>query len=229
MYAERVARLPLWRLRTFARDTAERVGLEFLSKPACFDIERKLLRYVDRRGFFIESGAVDGYFESNTYFLEKFHGWSGILVEPSPTMFPRIRVNRPGARAFNCALVSFDYPKPTVTLDDAHAVSRVIADGGAAGAGHRQGVDVPARTLQSIIDECGAPHIDLLSLDVEGYEADVLAGLDFERSAPRFILIECLDAAARRRIESLLTGRYDCVDEFSHRDFLFRRRQSASA
>jgi hypothetical protein len=83
--------------------------------------------------------------------------------------------------------------------------------------------------LQSIIDECGAPDIDLISLDVEGYEADVLAGLDFDRSAPRFILIECLDPDARRRIESTLGARYDCVDQFTHRDFFFRRRQSASA
>jgi FkbM family methyltransferase len=221
--------LPLWRLRTFARRAAESAGLDVLSKPACFDIKGKLLPYFDRPGFFIEAGAVDGYFESNTYFLEMVHGWSGILVEPSPTMFPRIRVNRPRAKAFNCGLVSFAYRLPTVTLDDAHAISRIIADGTTVDQAHRRSVDVPARTLQSIIDECGAPDIDLISLDVEGYEADVLAGLDFDRSAPRFILIECLDPDSRRRIESILGARYDCVDQFSHRDFFFRRRQSASA
>ena len=215
--------LPLWRLRTIARGVAESVGLDALSQPACFDIERKLLSYFPRPGFFIEAGAVDGYFESNTYFLEKFHGWSGILVEPTPTMFPRIRVNRPRATAFNCALVSFDYRRPTVTVDDAHAISKVIADGNGAGPAQRRAVEVPARTLQSIIDECGAPDIDLISLDVEGYEADVLAGLDFERSAPRFILIECLDGDARRRIESILGARYECAEEFSYRDFFFRR------
>jgi FkbM family methyltransferase len=221
--------LPLWRLRTFARGAAESVGLHALSKPACFDIERKLLSYFDRPGFFIEAGAVDGYFESNTYFLDQIHGWSGILVEPSPTMFSRIRVNRPRAKAFNCALVSFDYRRPTVTLDDAHAISKVIADGTGVDPAQRRAVDVPARTLQSIIDECGAPDIDLISLDVEGYEGEVLAGLDFARSAPRFILIECLNGEARRRIESILSARYDCVEEFSYRDVFFRRREPQPA
>jgi FkbM family methyltransferase len=207
---------------------AESVGLDVLSKPACFDIERKLLTYLDRPGYFIEAGAVDGYFESNTYFLETFHGWSGILIEPSPTMFPRIRVNRPRTRAFNCALVSSADRRSTVTLDDAHAVSKVIAGGTGVSRGHRSAVAVPARTLQSIIDECGAPPIDLLSLDVEGYEGDVLAGIDFERSAPRFILVECLDSAARRQIESSLSTHYDCIEEFSHRDVFFRRHSTSA-
>ena len=36
--------------------------------------------------------------------------------------------------------------------------------------------------------------VDLLILDVEGAEPDVLAGLDFARHAPRFLVVKELDA-----------------------------------
>ena len=40
-----------------------------------------------RNGFFIEAGAHDGVDISNTLYLEKQLGWTGILVEPNPDTF----------------------------------------------------------------------------------------------------------------------------------------------
>ena len=37
-------------------------------------------------GTFIEAGAFDGIFFSNTLYLELFRSWSGLLVEPHPDM-----------------------------------------------------------------------------------------------------------------------------------------------
>jgi FkbM family methyltransferase len=230
--------LPLWRVKSTARTVVERFGIDRFSRPANHDIERKLARHFDRPGFFVEAGAVDGFFESNTYYLERFCGWSGILVEPSPTMFARLAVNRRRARSFNCALTSFDYARPTVTITDAHALSGIFADwpeeeraerlAFAEQFGETKAVEVAARTLQSIVDEVGVREIDLLSLDVEGYEEQVLAGLDLAVTCPRHLLIECLDASRRQKIEARLSGYYECVDAFSYRDFLYKaRRQPA--
>lgn len=43
-----------------------------------------------REGFFFEAGALDGEFLSNTLFLERNLGWTGILVEPGPSSFQKL-------------------------------------------------------------------------------------------------------------------------------------------
>ena len=87
-------------------------------------------------------------------------------------------------------------------------------------------VQVPARTLGSVLTEAAAPHdFDLLSLDVEGYEAQVLRGLDLQTWRPRFICIEVRDRGA---VGPLLAKHYDEIavlhQEADYEDILFRRR-----
>ena len=64
--------------------------------------------------------------------------------------------------------------------------------------------------------------IDLLSLDVEGFESTVLSGLDFNYVRPRFILVECLSDESRNQIDELLLSNYDFIERFSYRDFFYR-------
>jgi FkbM family methyltransferase len=86
-------------------------------------------------------------------------------------------------------------------------------------------VEVPGRTLSSVLDDTGVGEVDLLVLDVEGYEPEALAGLELERHAPRFVLVEMLEPErTQERIESLLSGRYDFVEQLSPYDYLYRRR-----
>lgn len=91
-------------------------------------------------------------------------------------------------------------------------------------------VEVPARTLSHILDHYQAPAVDLLSLDVEGYEASALRGLDLDRHAPRFVVVEVLvdDGASRAPVDDLLADRYVIADEPSRHDVLYRRRDLSS-
>jgi len=202
--------------------------------PALHDMDRKLDAILDRDGgFFVEAGGNDGYTQSNTYWLERFRGWRGILVEPMQELYELCREERPTATVVRAALVSATYPGATVEMRFADLMSTVVGDHEVADRmrmgtvlGWRDPYDalVPARTLSSVLDEAGAPEIDLLSLDVEGVEPFVLAGLNLDRHAPRWIVVEVHDeATGRPPIEAVLGARYVLHDRLSSVDMLYRR------
>jgi hypothetical protein len=83
---------------------------------------------------------------------------------------------------------------------------------------------VPGRALSRILDELGIERADLLSLNVEGQEAEALAGLDLARHAPTWILIEMHDLeAGRASIGRLLGELYVEHAQLSQLDVLYRR------
>ena len=141
------------------------------------------------------------------------------------------RRNRPGARVVPAALVDRDFTEQTIAMEfgDLRAtVSRPGAEKSVAGLilGWRdqRTEQVAARTLSSIIEELGDPPIDLLSLDVEGQEAAALGGLDLDRHAPSWILVEMHDLqAGRAAIAPVLGDRYVEHSELSPVDVLYRR------
>jgi FkbM family methyltransferase len=210
------------------------------SRPALLDLDAKLAQHLDLDwGFFVEAGANDGFDQSNTYFLERARGWRGVLVEPVPALFEEARRERPSARVFNCALVAEDHPGETVTLRYGGLMTTVAGfrdsaedDHAWVAAAHEVAQEEPeheftvqARTLTSVLDEANAPEIDLLSLDVEGFEPQVLKGLDLSRHAPRFVLVEIRDmATGRAPVEAELGDRYEPVEALTPYDMLYRRR-----
>jgi FkbM family methyltransferase len=227
-----------WR-RRFLRSRrlrAERRGDDRFSRPAMHDMERKLQRYLPERGFFVEAGAYDGYVQSNTYWLERFAGWRGLLVEAIPELHHAAVLERPASRVVNCALVPPDQEGQRVRMRYAGTMSIVA---GARGddraddaylesafpiAEKSYDIEVTGRTLSELLDEERAPEVDLLSLDLEGYEAQALRGLDLTRHAPRFILVEAQDAHALRAVEEVIGGRYRVENRLAPMDVLFALR-----
>jgi FkbM family methyltransferase len=202
--------------------------------PGLHDMDRKLNELLDQDdGFFVEAGGNDGFTQSNTYWLERFRGWRGILVEPMQELYEACRDERPDATVIRAALVPSDFDGDTVrmrfadlmsTVSDLHEDAARTELGTIAGWRDPYEADVPARTLSSILDEVGAPEIDVLSLDVEGYEPSVLRGLDLERHAPRWVLVEVHDlVAGRPPIEAVLGDRYTLHGQLSPLDLLYRR------
>uniref|UniRef100_A0A6C0E6T5 Methyltransferase FkbM domain-containing protein n=1 Tax=viral metagenome TaxID=1070528 RepID=A0A6C0E6T5_9ZZZZ len=81
-------------------------------------------------------------------------------------------------------------------------------------------VSVPANTLTSILDRvAGIETIDLLSLDTEGYELDILKGLDLTRYRPRYMLIEVYPAEYNSLVEFLHQKNYVVVSNFSNYNY----------
>jgi len=187
-----------------------------------------------RNGFFVEAGGNDGVAQSNTLYFERYHGWRGLLIEPVPELAAQCKSNRPKSIVEQCALVSRTFSEPVIEIQYCNLMSLIrgargsaVADEAHLAEGRKYlssgdkpySVKVPAITLSSVLDSHGVQRVDLLSLDVEGYEAEVLRGLDFDRHAPRFIVVEANDPDD---VEETLAGRYDLVTQISHHDRLYR-------
>jgi FkbM family methyltransferase len=217
---------------------AERLGSMRYSTPALYGMDRQLDAILAKRdGFFVEAGANDGYRQSNTYLLERARGWQGILVEAIPDLARRCARERPRSQVVNCALVA-EPASGAVTMrygdltslvaDSKEAEDEWVARAPAIAAGWERTytVDVPARTLTDVLRSRGAPHApDLLSLDVEGYEHEVLRGTDLEQFAFAWLLVESTEEAAGRAVDELLAPSYELDRMLSHHDALYRRRR----
>ncbi|MGE4192869.1 MAG: FkbM family methyltransferase [Pseudodesulfovibrio sp.] len=204
--------------------------------PGLNGLDRRLLNHIKHRnGFFIECGANNGYVQSNTFYLEYCMDWKGVLVEPIPELYNKCKYLRMNSQVFNCALVSSDFKEDHITMRYAGLMSIVkgnkakdVEDAWIERGAARENIadpyeiEVRTRTLTSILDEVAPEHIDLFSLDVEGYELEVLKGLDLDKYRPDFILVEMHDKDA---IINHLQDLYEVHAELTPGwDILFRRK-----
>jgi FkbM family methyltransferase len=132
--------------------------------------------------FFVEVGANHPWLGSQTWHLEQ-RGWRGILVEPLPEHAGRLRETRT-ATVYAVACSSPQNADKVLPFYADDALSGLDPEKMAPWA-KPEVIEVPVRTLDSVLDEAGAPQpLDFLSIDVEGHEVDVLRGFDFARWAP---------------------------------------------
>jgi FkbM family methyltransferase len=199
------------------------------------ELDLKLAKYLTKkRGVFIEAGANDGQTQSNTLYFERYLGWKGLLVEPVPALAALCRKNRPDCHVANLALVPLGQPPGEVEMWSCGLMSFVdgsfktaaeasshLESSQACDQPNPERVKVPTSSLSALLDEYKMPRVDLLSLDVEGFEAPVLQGIDFQRHFIDFILVE---ARYRTEVEEVLLPHYALVGELTPRDLLFRKK-----
>lgn len=148
-------------------------------------------------GVCVDVGANDGVSGSNSYYLER-QGWKCVLVEPNPMLCRRIGEFRPKANLFECAasaepgyltlyVVSggeLAHGLSTVSLSDQN-ISRIQAN-----RFQYHPFRVQSKTLDSILNQAGLEHVEVVSIDVEGHELSVLQGLTIDLWKPRVLIIE---------------------------------------
>tara|TARA_Y100000591_G_scaffold331985_1_gene367702 strand:- start:1104 stop:1706 length:603 start_codon:yes stop_codon:yes gene_type:complete len=144
-----------------------------------------------KNGFFIELGAIDGVFHSNTYLLEKKYNWNGVLIEADPRYKDALlNSERECFKLTDIAVYNEDNKEIEFTVNNIKGWSG-IKSSLPSREHNNQIIKVKTKTLTTILNEVNAPkNIDLLSLDVEGGEINVLKGLDLEKYKIKMILIE---------------------------------------
>ncbi len=156
---------------------------------------------------FIEFGAATGVALSNTYFLEKIHGWTGLLCEPHPGFRQSIESNRACDFDERCvssisgATIEFllvDNPElstiKSYSGSDLHSQSRI----------EKSTTLVRTVSLDDLIEErFDKKDVFYLSVDTEGSEYEILSAYSFEK-CPRVISVEHNFTENDAKIELLL-------------------------
>lgn len=194
-FFKRAARL-LWGLLTSGEQRFLFAYRRWASARAPYRSQHGQDWWVDRRlrekrgGFFLDLAAADGGWISNTHFLEKARGWSGICIEPNPQMFAKLQRVRGAHCVKRCVS---DRREPVTFLVDAGVVGGIVAadtDNKPETTGGTL-VTMDACSLTELLDELRAPQfIDYFSLDVEGSEDRVIRGLDLQRYHFGLITVE---------------------------------------
>eukprot|EP00930_Biecheleria_cincta_P096500 TRINITY_DN8833_c0_g1_i1.p1 TRINITY_DN8833_c0_g1~~TRINITY_DN8833_c0_g1_i1.p1 ORF type:complete len:705 (+),score=114.41 TRINITY_DN8833_c0_g1_i1:117-2231(+) len=154
-----------------------------------------------RQGVFIELGAADGKDKSNTLAFERKLGWTGLLIEPVPSLYDILRRNRPNsACSQDCVAGDSGYYYLAEDGYSSGMTDRHIREA------QDSVVKRKCRMLGDLIDQHLGPqgaHIDYLSLDTEGTELDILRSFDFKKHVVDVISIEVDDVLAQEKYEHL--------------------------
>jgi FkbM family methyltransferase len=171
-----------------------------------FDRElQSLMRRPERRLKFVQIGANDGMRFDDLYRFVTRHPCSGIVVEPLPDLFERLRANyadyplivpvnkaihetsgvQPLFRVAPEALSGYSsWATGIASFDRSHLLRHGIAP-----ADIRE-QPVACMPLMQLLQETATLDADLLQIDAEGYDSAILRMTDFTRFRPHLIKYE---------------------------------------
>lgn len=146
---------------------------------------------------YIDIGAFHPFALSNT---AKFHlnGSWGITIEPNPDQHKHFLKYRKGAVNLNMGVgsesSSLTYYKmnvPTMNTFNESAAKDLVENQGFT---ILDKITLPIKSLKEIISEYAQGKFpDLLSLDVEGFDEQILTQIDYENNYPKIICVETME------------------------------------
>lgn len=168
---------------------------------------------------FVQIGANDGISFDSLYSIVTRYKCRGLVVEPLADMFERLKYNyreyplvTPVRAAVHPTLKRLVLHRP----DPAKLAHLPAYAGGIASVDpkwhEKSGVpkeaiveeEVSATTLMDLLAQHDLLRLDLLQIDVEGFDAEVVKMIDFTRVRPGILKYESFDASADAALERML-------------------------
>ena len=147
-------------------------------------------------GFYVDVGCQHPIKNNNTYLLFK-KGWNGVNIDLDKVNIDLFNFFRPKDNNVNEAisdkieelyLFFYHQKSPINTLDEKISSKQ------------RSKIEkkfkIKTNTLSNVLNKFTIDKVDILSIDVEGFELKVLKGLDFNKYTPSVIVVEYLDLKA---------------------------------
>lgn len=150
-----------------------------------------------RNGVFLEMGALNGVKYSNTKFFEDTLNWTGVLIEPIPSLFKDLTKNRPKCLLYQVAVSKTEGELEIYENDAVSSVKKNTTDEffKTWHSDKTNIIKVPSMRLDHLLQMAGVKRIDFWSLDVEGSEYEALETMDW--SIPVYLI--CIEKQKPQR------------------------------
>ena len=171
----------------------------------------------ENRKTFLEFGATNGIDLSNTYSLEKYSNWIGVLGEPDPQWYENLKKNRPKTKIITKCI----WKKTGDTIDFLSSKNGVLSTIKSFRYSDKESMSVNSKlrnkefinikidtiSLNDLIknefDDIAPSYI---SVDTEGSEYEILESFDFEKYKPIFFTVEHNFTANQKKIDELMSA-----------------------
>jgi FkbM family methyltransferase len=184
---------------------------------------------------FVQVGSNDSGYGDPLNFHTMHHGWRGLMIEPLPHIYERLRKRYAGVEGLQFANVAIDREPgsrpfyhlrrsderglpPWYDMLGSFSKENVLKH-------QKYLADIPERivetsvrcqTFAGLCEEFGIERFDVLHIDAEGYDYEILKTIDLRRHQPTVVLYEDMhlsEADYRASLAQLHEAGY-----FTHRD-----------
>lgn len=148
-------------------------------------------------GFYVDVGAHHPKRFSNTYYFYR-KGWTGINIDPMPNVMKLFNKFRPkdinleiGVAEKKDLIHYYMFTEPALNSLSAERANSIVLSNSA----YKQlrVIDIPVLPLCDVLDKyIAGRNIDFMSIDVEGYDLQVLRSNDWNLYRPQYVLVEVI-------------------------------------
>lgn len=197
-------------LKSFVKGLLRKKGYVIHRSSGMHYLVPMLQDYLDRNSslFFVQVGANDGVRSDPLYDFvhDNKDKVSGIVLEPIKEYFDRLVENYKGCNGVipvNKAIHCTDSEAVMYMVNSKKRDGLPAHYGGITSFNkdHHKRSRIPEECMEEVVVECvtidgllaehGVDHIDLLQVDAEGYDYDIIMGIDFSSVRPSVLRFEC--------------------------------------